>query len=104
MPILKRRAKVKLTQKEGSELEGSALRRRLGTTEATPFHFNHATNPTPAWTAQPLVEASPWGNAPRYLPFNRQNWVRWGGLRKLADFSIVTSEEQLEAFRRCGIP
>jgi hypothetical protein len=76
MPFLKRRAKVKLNEKKTSQLKRSAQWRRLGTKEATPFLFNHTTNPTPMWTAQPLVQASPWGNAPRYLPSNRQNWVR----------------------------
>jgi hypothetical protein len=36
--------------------------------------------------------------------FNRQNWVPWWRFRKLADFTIVTSDERLEAFRRYGIP
>jgi putative transposase len=30
-------------------------------------HFNVTANPTAAWTAQQIVEAFPWGTAPRYL-------------------------------------
>jgi putative transposase len=36
-----------------------------------PLHFNLTANPTSEWTAQPLVEAFPWGNAPLCIPFNR---------------------------------
>ena len=30
-------------------------------------HFNVALNPTARWTAQQIVEAFPWGTAPKYL-------------------------------------
>jgi putative transposase len=38
-----------------------------------PLHFNVTANPTSEWTAQQLVEAFPWGNAPRYLLHDRDS-------------------------------
>jgi hypothetical protein len=36
-------------------------------------HFNVTTNPTAHWTAQQVVEAFPWGSAPRYLLRDRDS-------------------------------
>ena len=36
-------------------------------------HFNVTAHPTSEWTAQQLVEAFPWGNAPRYLLRDRDS-------------------------------
>jgi hypothetical protein len=36
-------------------------------------HFNITEHPTAQWTAQQVVEAFPWGAAPRYLLHGRDN-------------------------------
>jgi putative transposase len=37
------------------------------------LHFNVTAHPTSEWTAQQLVEAFPWGSAPRYLLHDRDS-------------------------------
>ena len=43
-------------------------------------------------------------DAPEPRRFNRQNGVPWWRFRRLAAFTIVTTDERLEAFRRYGFP
>ncbi len=38
-----------------------------------PLHFNVKANPTSEWTARQLIEAFPWGKAPRYLLHDRDS-------------------------------
>jgi putative transposase len=40
------------------------------------LHFNVTANPTAAWAVQQIVEAFPWDDAPRFLPRDRDRWMR----------------------------
>ncbi len=59
-------------------------------------HFNITAHPTPAWTAQQVVEAFPWDSAPRHLLRDRDGVYGVDFPRRVAAMGI---EEVLTAPR-----
>ncbi|MEA3275837.1 MAG: integrase core domain-containing protein, partial [Pseudomonadota bacterium] len=62
-------------------------------------HFNITEYPTGQWTAQQMVEASPWDEAPRYLLRDRSNVYNTRFRRRVHSLGI---EEVLAAPRSPG--
>ncbi len=60
------------------------------------LHFNVTAHPTSEWTAQQLVEAFPWGGAPRYLLHDRDS-IYEGSFRQRVRGMVI--EEVLTAPR-----
>ncbi len=52
------------------------------------LHFNVTANPTSEWTAQQLIEAFPWGNAPRYLLRDRDSIYEGSFRQRLRGMAI----------------
>jgi putative transposase len=60
------------------------------------LHFNITAHPTSEWTAQQLVEAFPWGSAPRYLLHDRDSIYQGSFRQRVRGMAI---EEVLTAPR-----
>ncbi len=52
------------------------------------LHFNVTANPTSEWTAQHVIEAFPWGNAPRYLLRDRDSIYEGSFRQRLRGMAI----------------